>query len=144
MVLLKPALLPQTTSSLSTSLSPQSQISASGSYTLLNSGPGEAFGVRAGDATLAPQGLSGALMVEGLTGTASFRIAVDGVPVAERVLKPGDTLHFSKAGLSPQGTHTVTVAWRGGDGPATLSGFQATVLSVTADDFGTDVRDPDA
>ena len=144
MVVLKPALLPQTTSSLSTGLSPQSPRSATGSYTLLTTAVGETFGVKAGDQTLAPSGLSGTLAVDGLSGSASFRVAVDGVPVAERVLSAGGKLYFSKSGLSGTGTHTITVAWRGGDGVATLDGYDAAVLSVTADDFGTDTKDPDA
>jgi len=142
MVVLKPAQLPQTTSSLSTSFSPQGARAATSVYTLLSAAPGEPYGVKAGDQTLAPKGLSGALTVEGLSGTASFRIQVDGVPVVERALTAGQTLYFARTGLSPQGTHTITVAWRCGDAPATLSGFDAAVLSVTADDFGTDVKDP--
>lgn len=140
MHVLSPALLPQKTSSLRVAFSGARQ--APSSYALIQEVDGSAFGVRAGDAELAPPKLSGSLAVNGLGGTASFRVAVDGVPVVEKVLTDGGTLFFSKSNLSKTGAHTVTVSWRGGAEPATLEGFEGLVLSVTADDFGTDVRDP--
>ncbi len=142
MITLAPAPLPETRPSVTTSLSLNEARESTGALSVLTTSLGQSFGVKAGDPTLAPSGLSGTLSAPGLSGTALFRVAIDGVLVEERQLTDGGSFRWGRSGLARTGTRVVTVSWRGGGEPASLDGPGAVVLSVTADDYGTDIKDP--
>lgn len=141
MILIRPAQLPATTSSAVTSLSPSGTLQAPATFGPLTVG-GALFGAEAGDQTLAPAGLSGLLELRGLEGSATFRVLLNGEAIAEKTLTDGGTLAWGRRGLAERSTHRVTVSWcRAGNG-GELLGPGAVVLSITAEDFGTDIKDP--